>query len=195
MHRYAGFTLAVLATSCWGQSVADAARASQQRHQTSATRKIVTNDDVPVKTGVDNPSSSDLDPVTRQQLDNLRAVYLKNCQSSGPRQRTPEMKRQLQEAAEPLQNRLQQNTSRSAESESRKLSHEEEAQIQAIVGNEDAPLTLEQRQKIGAIRQEYSDKRKGLANEESRHRQQSAAQVIELLSMVSECAKATSSRF
>jgi len=175
-----------------GQSLADAARASQARHQASATRTVVTDDDIPARP-TEASAGSDVDGGMQAEMDHLRAVYLKVC-SDPVVQRThsfsPEMKKELEDAAQPLRKRMQASNSHANAEGAQRLSREEEAEVEAVAGPVGRELTLEERKRIGAIRQKYADNHQALAANDSASSHQSLELLGQLVSMISDCSKA-----
>ena len=100
------------------------------------------------------------------------------------------MQRKVADAMQPLRNRLQENTPPSNNLEAQKLSREEEAEVNAIAPPVGRALTLEERQKIGAIRESYAEKRKALAGKESESSRDSLIVLKEVMEMTSDCWKA-----
>jgi len=193
-----------LASVCLGQSptsadqsVADAARASQRQQRSAGTGRVITDDDIPDKrqTGMTEASSGDVG--VQAEIDHLRTVYLKICadpEVQRSRRFSPEMKRELEAVAQPLRKRLQENQRNSNSLESQELSREEEAQVNAVAPKDGRALTLEERQKIGSIREGYAEKRRALSGQQSESTRQSLIVLSGVIDMISDCSKAGSLR-
>lgn len=197
MRLYVSLIVVSVASMCLGQSVADVARASQERHQAAGTRKVVTDDDMPAKPNAEAAAGTTTDTAMHAEMDHLRTVYLDLCSDPAVRrsnQLSPEMKQKLKEAAEPLQKRLQEISKRVEQSESEGLSHEEQAEVNAVTPADGRALTLEERQKVGAIRERYAEKRSERAGTNSEGKRQSLVVLGELISMTSDCSHAGSLR-
>jgi hypothetical protein len=195
MGIYPFLLLLILVGTSQGQSVADAARAAQQRHQAAGTRQVITDDQMPAKPNAAASAGSASDAGMQAEIEHLRAVYLTICSDPEVRRSnkfSPEMKQQLEEAAQPLRKRLQENDTNTNSLESKKLSREEEAEVDALAPTDGRALTLEERQRIGAIRERYAEKRRALAGKNSESARQSLVVLGGVIEMISDCSKANS---
>jgi len=186
-------TVIMLAITCRAQSIADAARATQQQHSATNKRKVITNEDSPERQNTETPSTPKLDADTQAKMDHFRAVYMDICSDpslQNAKTFPPEVKRRLEQAAEPLRRPVDRHPN--IPQETKKLDQEEQAEVEAIASPVGKALTLEERKEIGAIRERYAAERQALAGAQAEDAQRSLLVLAQIVEMMSDCSKAKS---